>query len=243
MPGPSSWPCNGSPASSRNVSRAPSPAGSIPASMTASHTAAAAFGRHRDLDPVLARVARSGHHARRAVPVDARPRGSGRRRRHRAFTSAKRIFAFGPCTAITARSAVTSTPARRAPPAPGRCSTRWHDVEAVLVDPPHDDVVEHRRVGRRRAGACTAPGPARPCPGRWSAPPGAGRTRPGPSTRTVPRCETSNATAPVRHATCSAMVPAGYDSGISHPPKGTSLASSGDGRRRAASASASPAGR
>ena len=38
MPGPSSWPCSGSPASSRSVSRAPSPAGEMPASSSAAST-------------------------------------------------------------------------------------------------------------------------------------------------------------------------------------------------------------
>ena len=46
----------------------------------------------------------------------------------------------------------------------------------------------------------------------------------GPVTAMVPRWLTSKATADSRHALCSAMVPAGYDNGISHPPKGTSLA-------------------
>ena len=55
---------------------------------------------------------------------------------------------------------------------------------------------------------------------------------PAPSTRTVPRWLTSKATAARRQARCSAMVPVGYDSGISQPPKGTILAPS---RRWAAS--------
>ena len=47
-----------------------------------------------------------------------------------------------------------------------------------------------------------------------------------PSNRTVPRCETSKIAASVRHAMCSAMVPVGYDNGISHPPNGTIFAPS-----------------
>ena len=51
-------------------------------------------------------------------------------------------------------------------------------------------------------------------------------SEPAPSTRTVPRCDTSNIAAEERHAACSANVPAAYASGISHPPKGTILAPS-----------------
>jgi hypothetical protein len=40
-PGPSSWPCNGSAASSRKVSRAPRPAGVTPAAVMADHRSAA----------------------------------------------------------------------------------------------------------------------------------------------------------------------------------------------------------
>ncbi len=47
-----------------------------------------------------------------------------------------------------------------------------------------------------------------------------------PATRTVPRWLTSNATASVRHAMCSASVPDGYARGIVQPPKSTSLAPS-----------------
>ena len=42
-----------------------------------------------------------------------------------------------------------------------------------------------------------------------------------PSTRTVPRWDTSKTTASRRQARCSSSVPAGYATGISHPPKGT----------------------
>ena len=61
MPGPSSWPCSGRPASRRRVSRAPSPAGSIPAPSTAS--------------PELGRAARRAPRSRR------RPRRCSRCRR------------------------------------------------------------------------------------------------------------------------------------------------------------------
>ena len=88
-----------------------------------------------------------------------------------------------------------------------------HDVERVVAHPPHDDVVEHRSR-RRRAGACTGPARRRSCRGRSSASPAAGRERRRPATRTVPRWLTSNATASVRHAMCSASVPDGYASGI-----------------------------
>ena len=78
MPGPSSWPCNGSAASRRRVSRAPRPAGTMPALVTASHTdAATSTGRRsrRPCSPVYP-VPATVH----GVPSELTPRRrSGRR--------------------------------------------------------------------------------------------------------------------------------------------------------------------
>ena len=98
-----------------------------------------------------------------------------------------------------------------------------HDVEALVVDPPDDDVVEHRCVVLiEQVGVLGPPGPILPrslvnarCR-RSSAS--------GPAKRTVPRWLTSNTTAPVRQARCSASVPEGYCRGMSQPPNGTILA-------------------
>ena len=125
MPGPSSWPCSGRPASSRSVSRAPSPAGSTPAPSTARHNAGGRLGRHGHLDAVLAGVAGAGDQARRCPsqrePGDAEAADGGRLGRHR---RPARSRASGPCTAMTARPAVTSVAAHGVEH-PGRCSRRW----------------------------------------------------------------------------------------------------------------------
>ena len=104
--------------------------------------------------------------SRRPSHVDAARRGSGRPRPPRAQTVASRSRAAGPARRGSARVAVTSTasPTPSAPTHPGGVRGVGHDVEALVVDPPHDDVVEHRGVGRRRAGACTGPGPGRSWP-------------------------------------------------------------------------------
>ena len=70
MPGPSSWPCNGSPASSRSVSRAPRPAGSIPVPSDRSPHVGGTVGRNRELNPVLAGVAGTRRDAGGAVELE-----------------------------------------------------------------------------------------------------------------------------------------------------------------------------
>ncbi len=147
MPGPSSWPCSGRPASSRNVSRAPRPAGSTPAPVTASHTSTALRRGHRELDTVLARVAGAGDDAPDPVPLDrgdAEPsdrRGLGphgrqpfprRRTLHRDHRS------------VPGHVSVLADPQRLPHPLRVRCV--GHHVESVVGDPPDDDVVEHRGV-------------------------------------------------------------------------------------------------
>ena len=117
IPGPSSWPCSGSPASRRRVSRAPSPAG---------------WRRRRSRPATAQPPARPARRARR------RPRRCSRCRRRRGRrldqrqpttpkrgtaaasteTAATHLARRGPCTAITARRGRdVLAPERRAAPA------------------------------------------------------------------------------------------------------------------------------
>ena len=128
-------------------------------------------------------------------------------------------------------------PGRRAPPAPrrvdaadrrpgrGRCSRRWASRRTRRV------AVGRGRHHTMRSSSTEASASS----SRWVywARPGAilarslvssaagGRAPPWPSRCTVPRWETSNTTASRRQARCSAIVPVGYSSGMSHPPNGT----------------------
>ena len=86
MPGPSSWPCSGRPASRRSVSRAPSPAG-VDALRRGRppRSAQRDLGRHGTLDAVLTRVAGARNQARRTAPfeaVDGEPADRRGLRRH-----------------------------------------------------------------------------------------------------------------------------------------------------------------
>ena len=146
IPGPSSWPCSGSAASRRRVSRAPRPGGNGPGAEHRLPHDRGQLGRHRQLHAVLAGVARAGHGAlgaRRPMPCR---RGSDRRRPPRARSCARRSRAAGPCTAMIARLGgdVLAADGRHHPVGVGGVR---HDVEHVVGQPPHDDVVEHRRVG------------------------------------------------------------------------------------------------
>ena len=124
MPGPSSWPCRGNPASRRSVSRAPRPAGTTPASSTACQK----LGRG---------VARGRHTRRRPRRCSRFPRPHSRRRATKSAPRAKRGTA--------AASGATDDSRRRACGSlhgdhgsggggvvtadgiadPRRCSTRW----------------------------------------------------------------------------------------------------------------------
>ena len=198
MPGPSSWPCSGRPASSRSVSRAPSPAGAKPG---AEH-----------------RVPQRRRPRRPARPPRRRPRPCSRCRRptqRHALPRRPRPRGSRPTAAASGATAARRAPGRRALHGEhgplggdvrrrrGRRRTRvgvrgvGHDVEALVVDPPHDDVVEHRAVGLVEQVRVLRPARADLAAGRWSAPPAGGRGRRRRSTRTVPRWLTSNATAPV----------------------------------------------
>ena len=157
MPGPSSWPCRGRPASRRRVSRAPSPAG--------------VDARSPARPP---RSSRPPPPARRTRP---RPRRCSRYRPPGSVTpsQSKRATAKR-CTA----AASGETVARQRPglgalhghdgpflgdvvPADGRHDAAGvrrvgHDVEALLVDPPHDDVVGHRAGRVQQVGVLGPPG-------------------------------------------------------------------------------------
>src|SRR5437016_1210871 len=125
--------------------------------------------------------------------------------------------ASGPWTAITARVAVMSSP-------PTAATTRavldafgitWNSPSpthhTMMSSSTDASASSSRWVYCARPGAILARSLVS---ARWSA-----SSACGPSTRTVPRWLTSNATAAARHARCSARVPSVYDSGISHPAK------------------------
>ena len=108
---------------------------------------------------------------------------------------------------MMARSAVTSVPPR-APRTRAVLEAFGITSNGLVVDPPHDDVVEDRAVGVvEEVGVL---GPARPDLAEVV---GQGRLQQvdavGPVMRTVPRWLTSKATASFRQARCSAMVPSG----------------------------------
>ena len=132
--------------------------------------------------------------------------------------------ASGPCTAITARVDVVSTP-------PIAATTRSvfdaFGITSKTLSSSHHTMMSSRTEASDLSSKCV-----------YCAFPGAilfksfvstdcnFSSEPIPSTRTVPRCDTSNIAAEVRQAACSANVPVPYASGISHPPNGTILAPS-----------------
>ena len=208
MPGPSSWPCSGSPASRRRVSRAPSPAGATPASEHGVPEARRPPRRARRTRRRPRRCSRS------RPPRSRRPRQSKRRHAEAAHRGGLRGDRGQPAARprVPARrsppgSAVTSSPPRAARTRRGVRGV-GHHVEPLVVDPPHDDVVDDRSVVRP-AGGCTGPGPGAILPqvvGEGAA--AGGRRRPALDAH-GPRWLTSKATAPVRQARCSATVPVG----------------------------------
>ena len=147
------------------MSRAPSPAGTMPAPVTAVPQRRRPRRRARRSRRRARRCSRCRPRCSRDASPGARGRrGTGRRRRPPGTPSASRSGAPGPCTASTARSCVVSSAADGVD-APGRCSRRSasrrrrRSARRRRRVPPHDDVVEHRRRRRRRAGGCTGPGP------------------------------------------------------------------------------------
>ena len=151
IPGPSSWPCNGRPASRRSVSRAPRPGGRHPGGQHRLPERAGRLGRHRALHAVLAGVAGPGHGHRHPVPVHPghpEPLHRGRLGAH--------LGQPGP--GLGTLDGDDGPPGGdvaglHAPAAPAAAAVTRSVLEALgmtskvcVVDPPHDDVVEHRGV-------------------------------------------------------------------------------------------------
>ena len=223
-PGPSSWPCNGRPASRRNVSR-PQPCGFDPRLAQRIPQARSLRGGDVQLDPVLARVAGAGdHEARpRARPRNAPPRP----RRSRPGRGAR--ARLGPCTASTARVAVTSANSTASsvcakPSANAASSSSVFDAFGITKKrsaSTHHTMMSSTTCascGSRRCVYCARPHSilrrsfvSSHC---------SSSNAPGPRHSTVPRWETSNTTARARHARCSSSTPA-YCRGMSQPPNGT----------------------
>ena len=109
MSGPSSWPCSGRPASRRSVSRAPSPAGVAPASATACHNMAASPDGIEISSPAspVYPVPATVHSAPFQTISSTLKRPTVPKLGH---TTAATFFAAGPCTAMTARCVVMSSP-------------------------------------------------------------------------------------------------------------------------------------
>ena len=126
MPGPSSWPCSGRPASRRRVSRAPSPAGVTPGRQRRGPEAPGRLDRDGTLDAVLARCSRypatrqvtPSHSKRRHAEIGApRPPLRDDRRQASARASGPLHGDDGPGTRWCRL--------RRWPRPPGWCSRRW----------------------------------------------------------------------------------------------------------------------
>ena len=159
MPGPSSWPCSGSPASSRSVSRAPSPAGVMPGvEQRSPHRAgrappargarrrprpctrcpatqpARAVERRRGAPRSAATAAASGDDRARAARA---PRAPAPRAPHASAVMSSTSHSPPPWTSRPRRSASTS----------GAVFDAFGITRKSLgVDPPHDDVVDDVRV-------------------------------------------------------------------------------------------------
>ena len=237
MPGPSSWPCSGSPASRRSVSRAPSPAGAIAGAERPRPTASARrVGRHVDLDAVLAGVAGAGRDAPTLRPTYARDReprhrrGVGRDRRRAARAPAGPAPRAPPASAVTSSTSHSPPPcataASRSAPTSGSVFDAFGITRKSLgVDPPHDDVVDDVRVvGVEQVRVLRAPGldavevvGERPLQRGERARAAALAPCRGATRRTRPRAS--------RHARCSSSTPV-YWIGISQPPNGTMRAPS-----------------
>ena len=153
MPGPSSCPCSGSPASRRSVSRAPRPAGWTPAAITARQNAGATSAARR-----------TRRRPRRCNPC--RRHGTwhppNSKLAHREMPDRRRLGRYGgePLSCLRSlhgddRPLARSRPGRRRPRSPCGVGSVRHDVEALFADPPDDEVVERRKHPPRRAGAGT----------------------------------------------------------------------------------------
>ena len=238
MPGPSSWPCRGRPASSRRVSRAPRPAGVTPVATTASHTEAAC-ARARPARRRPRQVARARDHARVAQHLDLGDGPAGDRRGPRGHRG-QAVAAWS--LDCEHRPLGRDVAAGDGLDHPGGVRGVGHDVEAVLVDPPHDDVVEHRGVvGVEQVGVLVRPAAIFPrslVKAAWRR-----SSAPGPVTRTVPRWLTSNTAAPARTPRARRACPRGTGSASPSPRRGPSSPPGHDGGCRAARCAASRAPR
>ncbi len=205
------------------MSRAPRPAGTIPALVTASHTDAAtstgaAISTPRSpVYPVPATV--HGVPSQLTTATSKRPMAAAC-----GHTVASRSGACGPCTASTARVRVVSVP-------PSASTTRAvfdaFGITSNTAGPSPSAGCHHTMMSSSTDASassnrwvyCARPGAILPrslvsvrCSWSWAS---------APSRRTVPRCDTSNTTASSRQARCSAIVPPRYSSGMSQPPNGT----------------------
>src|SRR5271166_1991113 len=205
IPGPNSWPCRGSPASSRRVSRAPRPAGTAPVPSTASKKAPAASAGtahstpSSPVYPVPAARHPSPFHSKAVTANRRTVAASG-------ATASRRRRASGPCTATIARSAVVSRPPMAATTravfeALGITSKRSSATHHTMMSSVTEPSSASRWVYWARPGPILRRSLVKVCCKRSKAS--------GPPTRTVPRWLTSKATAAVRHARCSATVPPG----------------------------------
>ena len=217
IPGPSSWPWRGRPDSSRSVS----------ARAEASRRGAPRYQRF----PEVGCAFRPGRSTRRRPrPCSPYPRRHGHSLPVQLFhpktadggglweglgQSGPRR---GPWTANTALSAVTSC--LRSPPDPGGVGGVGHNVEALLLHPPDDDVVEHRTLAHRADG-CTAPCQERSWPRSLV------RARLERGFGVGPRDAHSTEVADVENGHLPTAghvlgeVPRSYSRGISQPPKPT----------------------
>ena len=156
MPGPSSWPCNGRPASRRSVSRAPSPAGVTPA---ADDRVPERRARARPARGSRRRLRRCSRCRRRPTRPPRATENRGTAAASALTVAEQRAARSGPCTASTARDrGDVGELDRAAHPRDrfrGRAPTSAigvrrvrHHEEAIGLDPPHDDVVDDVRVDR-----------------------------------------------------------------------------------------------
>jgi hypothetical protein len=210
-----SWPYRHRPASRRSVSRAPRPAGLTSGWPAALRPVPRPVGRHRDLEAVLAGVAR------------ARDEAVGTRQREVAAGHEGQLFhaGFRRASAVHRLRALQRQQARsgRAPPGSGgRCGCRWRDVGVLAagVDD-HEQVVRGVRatirsssmppwlVGEQRVALLahgqvdTSTGTRVSSARRRRHPPGA----PGP-------CATRRTARPGGTVWCSAIMPVGYCTGM-----------------------------
>ncbi len=144
MPGPSSWPCKGRPASRRSVSRAPRPAGLTPAATTARQKARGDLGGDGALDAVLARVAGAGDSARHPFELEVR-HGEVAHRRCLGGDARQALARLRPLHGDDRPllGHVVAADDRDDPVGVGGVR---HDVETLLLHPPDDDVVQHGGV-------------------------------------------------------------------------------------------------